>query len=727
MKKRITFLSLLVASMVGSGGFAQDAAHSKMSPYTRILLDRMEKNDTPHSSLRSTTDGEYLSAFVTVETEEAWAEVEALGCRIQTRTGNIATVLIPLSQVEALSKLANVQYISASQPMTLNMDSARYYSKVTDVHAGKDLPHPYTGKDVIVGVVDVGFDYTHPNFYDKTGKTYRLKQVWEQNSSIDKTIYTTESEILEQKYSLDSDTETHGTHVMGMAAGGGYDTPYQGVAYESDMMAVATTMRDADIVNGVDYLFQESEKAGKPCVVNLSLGSTIDAHDGTAMMDLMLDRLTGPGKIITAGMGNSGSSQEYVALMSPGDTLRTFVERDPKKTNLKKEERCIVSLWGDKPKEDFSITLGFYDPNKKSFIGNTEFLSADTLVVKDGYYCYYTSPEGVKYEAQANAALYPYNDKYNIQILFVYPEEAPKIHLALQVTSKNTPVRAWASKCSFQDNGMSPVATAGSGDFSIGSPASAHNVISVGAYTTRFGNVDTHEDNFVSELGKLAPFSSVGPTLDNRIKPEITAPGQFVISSYNSYYLEREGEDYEKDRKRQVKYSSFNGREYPWGYMRGTSMACPFVTGTIALWLQANPTLTPDDIKEVFSRTAIQDQEDESYPNNRWGWGKIDAYKGLLEVLNLPTSTENIFEEKPYEAVSVYAGTTPGSFHVRWAEVPGAFSIQVFDASGRNWYANKVEAPTSVDYPVVLGTTQPGIYFIRIETAEGVVERKIKL
>ncbi len=719
MRKRSTLLSLLLASIVGISGFSQDATYSKMSPHTRILLDRLERNDTIHSSLRSAVEDEYLSAFVKVETEEAWAEVEAAGCRIQTRTGDIATVLIPLSKVETLSELASVQYISASQPVSLSMDSARYYSNVADAYAGKNLPHPYTGKDVVVGMVDVGIDYTHPNFYDKEGKTYRLKRVWDQTSPLSHAVYTTESDILEHECSYDSDEETHGTHVMGIAAGGGYDTPYQGVAYESDMMAVATTMQDADIINGVDYIFQESEKEGKPCVLNLSLGSSMGPHDGTDLLDKMLDRLTGPGRIITVAMSNSGSSNEYVGLMSPTDTLRTFIGKGA-------TSAVVVSLWADEPGEPFAIDLGIYDSEKKEYLANTGFLSVDTLVAVIPLSI--TGPDNLEYKAQISSSLSPFNGKYNVTIEILYPEETGKLDFSLQMATKSTPVRAWAYRGSFKDNGMSPLYTAGTSDFSIGTPATAQDVISVGAYTSRLVRVDAQGNSQTylgSELGKLAPFSSVGPTIDNRIKPDITAPGLFVISSYNSYYLEEEAG--ESDRDIQVKYSTFNGRKYPWGYMQGTSMSCPFATGTIALWLQANPTLSPDDIKEIFSRTAIQDQEGETYPNIRWGWGKIDAYKGLLDVLGLPTASENIFEEKPYEAVSVYAGTSPGSFHVRWAKIPGAFSIQVFDASGRSWYGNKVDAPTSVDYPVVLGTDQPGVYFVRIETAEGTVERKIKL
>ena len=142
-------------------------------------------------------------------------------------------------------------------------------------------------------------------------------------------------------------------------------------------------------------------------------------------------------------------------------------------------------------------------------------------------------------------------------------------------------------------------------------------------------------------------------------------------------------------------------------------MACPFVTGSIALWLQANPALSPDDIKDVFSRTAVQDKP-LSYPNKQWGWGKIDVYKGLLDILGIPTSTENVFEEAPQEAVSVYASGTKGSIHVH-------------DASGRHLYGEKVDSPASVDYAVSLGNVQPGVYFIRIDTAEGTVERKIRL
>ena len=53
--------------------------------------------------------------------------------------------------------------------------------------------------------------------------------------------------------------------------------------------------------------------------------------------------------------------------------------------------------------------------------------------------------------------------------------------------------------------------------------------------------------------------------------------------------------------------------------------------------------------------------------------------------------------------------------------------LAVYDASGRHLYEKKVGLPASVDYAVSLGNVQPGVYFIRIDTAEGTVERKIRL
>ena len=87
MKRKSILLSLLLAIFVVGGMFAQEPTYSKMSPYTRILLDKLAKKDTANSLLRSSISGDYLSAFVKVATDEGWASLDSAGCRIRTRTG----------------------------------------------------------------------------------------------------------------------------------------------------------------------------------------------------------------------------------------------------------------------------------------------------------------------------------------------------------------------------------------------------------------------------------------------------------------------------------------------------------------------------------------------------------------------------------------------------------------------------------------------------------------
>ena len=133
-------------------------------------------------------------------------------------------------------------------------------------------------------------------------------------------------------------------------------------------------MQNSDIVDGVDYIFKESERLGRPCVVNLSLGDGIGGHDGTNFMDIMLDRMVGPGKIITVAMGNSRDMPVYTELMSPSDTLRTFVGRS--NTGL---SYGLVDIWADEPGEPFSVCLDLYDRESDEILNTTGFFALDTM------------------------------------------------------------------------------------------------------------------------------------------------------------------------------------------------------------------------------------------------------------------------------------------------------------------------------------------------------------
>ena len=88
---------------------------------------------------------------------------------------------------------------------------------------------------------------------------------------------------------------------------------------------------------------------------------------------------------------------------------------------------------------------------------------------------------------------------------------------------------------------------------------------------------------------------------------------------------------------------------YPYGAESGTSMACPVVSGIVACWLQANPALTLEDVKEVLRESSVHDNFTAHDPI-RWGYGKINAAQGIEYILN-HTAIRGIYETTTHDGV----------------------------------------------------------------------------
>ena len=115
----------------------------------------------------------------------------------------------------------------------------------------------------------------------------------------------------------------------------------------------------------------------------------------------------------------------------------------------------------------------------------------------------------------------------------------------------------------------------------LGAPADGAHVLAIGA---------------VDQRGLRASFSSVGPTADGRVKPDLAAQGVDVKVA-------------------------FPGSVSRYGRADGTSFSCPLTAGVVALLLQVNPAATPDDIAGVLRSTAAQ----RSAVDNLLGWGIVNA------------------------------------------------------------------------------------------------------
>ena len=159
----------------------------------------------------------------------------------------------------------------------------------------------------------------------------------------------------------------------------------------------------------------------------------------------------------------------------------------------------------------------------------------------------------------------------------------------------------------------------------------AKKIISVGAITTKtkvtkYDNSELDQSSNGAVAGGIAFFSSRGYTIDNRVKPLITAPGNVIVAPMTQF-------NNDTDRVVIWDKSSNQNRYTP---LEGTSMATPFVTGVVALMLEANPTLSADTILDILQTTAIADAFTGAVPNFTRGYGKIDAVAAVKRALSAP-------------------------------------------------------------------------------------------
>lgn len=165
-------------------------------------------------------------------------------------------------------------------------------------------------------------------------------------------------------------------------------------------------------------------------------------------------------------------------------------------------------------------------------------------------------------------------------------------------------------------NGSVVVAAAGNaGDEpgTVGSPGAAAQVITVAACAERSAPAGSpnHSDGIY-----LTPFSSRGPTLDNRIKPDVCAPGLSITAA---------------------KAGTASG----YVTFSGTSMATPFISGTVALALQANPLLLPAELRQNLESTA-QDRGPAGKDNDS-GAGLIDGYAFVAKAKGVSGYQPTVF------------------------------------------------------------------------------------
>lgn len=674
--------------------FAQQPNYNKMSPLVREAATDVIQQRRQAPSIYPEQYQPTITAFAKFS-GNADGLIKKYRCRQLAKVDNIYILSIPLNQLAGLSNEKNVLRIEAGNGNRIQMDTTAILVNALPVYSGQDLPQTYTGKGVVVGIQDIGFDLTHPTFYTTNMKDYRIKALWDQLSkdTIGSTLpvgcdYRDASNLLQIGHSLDGFTQTHGTHTAGIAAGSGSEgnnivSLYRGIAYDADIVLVANaTGNNIDLIDkkdyykytyatdalGFKYIFDYADTQGKPCVINFSEGGHQDFHGYDQLYYEMLDKMTGPGHIIVASAGNDADWINYVHKPKGIPNIESL-------------------LWGNRESAYFTTKTDKPFVFRMKVAANTstaqivEIPMEQVLACKDSLLIDSIKIGNQMYKWRILAYPSSYNSTdviYDIR-LESNPNLGYDISVSIELASSEATIDLYRIRGFLPPRDQNPMLKMGDNSYSINSPSSAPSVISVGATAYRRGFL-----NYLGEWkeydkgtdGRRTSFSGVGPTIDGRIKPDVMAPGQNIISAYSSYFImnpKNAGAPLASD----VRHFQYNGRTYAWNANGGTSMSSPVVAGAIALWLQAYPRLTPQDCLEVFRKTCTQYDTSLSYPNNWYGYGEINIYAGLKEVLrmakasivqheNSQTCTDN---KRIYYIDGRYAGTSesnlPRGIYVR--------------------------------------------------------------
>lgn len=622
-------------------------------------------------------------------------------------------------------------------PRRLN-DTARVHSFVNQAHTGllNGLSANYTGKGVVAGVVDIGFQTGHPTFYSIDGSAFRVKRFWHQNTTFGSKPagfgYGGEFSATNDILAMRDDDGSHGTHVAGIMAGSGYTTPsnsYRGMAPEADLVFVTIkyandtlggsalgdyVVANPTILDGYRYVFQYAQSVGKPAVTNLSWGMHTGPHDGTSLFDRAVETLAGPGKIIVGANGNDAGHQMHVSANLSSDTAYTFaIDRN---RNDYRNENIYCDWWGPAG-ENLGLNISVVDTLGNVIIEEPFVYSTSNTVINRRVVA---GADTLRYTMACQAA-YVNNGKPNI-LLMAETNNAGKLRMRIGITANGT-VHGWNSGQTRRWTSGSFLHTVKGNDFSgkylEGSAAgsmgenggSGRRTISVGSYINRKEWIDANKtyraQNWLT-VGEVSGFSSRGPTPDGRMKPDVSAPGQLVASAVNNKQFAGWMEDYTTFK------SQFNGETQYWTMFSGTSMAAPHAAGVIALYLQACPTLTPEQVRDILRKTATRDALTGADSNNNYGYGRINAFEGVKAAAAIQR-----LNRQPLSAATLSLYPVPASdiIHVSLTGVNGhAADLILTDPSGRVVLQETLMLDAAGTGSVRLGKLPSGSYFYRLNT-----------
>lgn len=518
--------------------------------------------------------------------------LSSLGVTVTELLNEYAILTVPESLVERLALVPEIEYIEKPKRLFFSVNQGKTASCIPAVQNAR---YDLYGDGVLVALLDSGVDYAHPDFRNEDGTT-RILALWDQTiPGRPPEGYRIGTEYTQQEINeaLAADTESaryalvpsrdvsgHGTRVLGIAAGNGRASGgrYRGIASRSPILAVKLGMpreegfpRTTELMQGLDYCIRKALELRLPVVVNISIGNTYGAHDGTSLLETYIADIANVWKsVICIGTGNEG----YAA----GHAAGILQERTTEIVELavgEYETAFSIQIWKSYL-DEVDITLispgGRRAGPIQKLLGAQRFVLEETEIL-----LYYGEPSPYSQSQEIYLELLPRGDYVDtgIWILELAAGEIRDGHYHIWLPS------------SAALNGGTRFLRA-SADTTLTIPSTARRIAAIGAYDSR--------------TLTYADFSGRGGTCDLREKPVLVAPGVRILTTApGGTYAEA----------------------------TGTSFATPFATGAAALLLQwgivdgNDPYLYGEKAIAYLKKGTRPLPAYAEYPNPEVGWGRL--------------------------------------------------------------------------------------------------------
>lgn len=565
------------------------------------------------------------------------ASLRTLGINVQSVYDGFVTAFVRPSDLLRLAQTDAVDFVDPGVESFPRMDISLGATGVSLLHAGFLNNISFKGQGAIVLIYDTGIDWKHLDFRGvRDPARSRILSIWDQTlspasgeSSPSGFTYGVEYSKAQIDNEIDgspvgfvreADLSGHGTHVAGIAAGNGASAggKYTGMAPLADIIIVKGgegTFTEARIIDGLTYAQQKAAAFDKPLVVNMSFGGQTGPHDGTLAEEIAINSFVStPGRVVCISGGNDGSSRIHRTGTVPpaaADTLQVVV---PSYTPTPggQNDKFTLDVWCDGSENANVIVISPTGITYSRNAGETG-----------------SAPDQTDGTIEAWNYLSPLNTHRNIQVsvadwTLATPRAGPWRIIITNTGSSPLAYNAWLPSRTVGNHEAS--LTGGDALETVTSPGTCSGGITVGSCVTRYSWPALDGGQYIftgstDRVGNISLFSSIGPTADGRLKPDVAAPGENILSSLSGSI----------DMSGKKALVSPDGKHT---VMEGTSMAAPHVTGAAAVLLGADPSLSAAQIKSLLETTADGDAFASGLPNNVWGYGKLDILEAMAKSID---------------------------------------------------------------------------------------------